>query len=194
MTPQPPPVVSAKTSGLAITSFVLGILSFFCFGFLTGIPAIILGVAALSKINKSAGRQRGTGVAIGGICTGGVGLIVGTAMMAAMLLPAFAGMREKGRRTQCMSNLRQMGIASHNYAVDHDLHLPRTLDDLLAYGITTNMLVCPSAKDRTRCSYELLPVKFGGEAVDTVLIREIEPNHGGRRNQLYMDGHAAISR
>ena len=43
--------------------------------------------------------------------------LVGT--LVALLLPAVQAAREAGRRAQCLSNLRQMGLGLHNY---HDLN------------------------------------------------------------------------
>jgi prepilin-type N-terminal cleavage/methylation domain-containing protein len=45
-------------------------------------------------------------------------------LLAAMLLPAMTSAREKGRRTVCLSNLRQIGIAIQLYAQDNDGRIP----------------------------------------------------------------------
>ena len=46
------------------------------------------------------------------------------AILAALLLPALASAREKGRRAACISNLRQIGIAVHVYAMDNEGRIP----------------------------------------------------------------------
>ena len=42
------------------------------------------------------------------------------AVIAAILFPVFAGARERGRRTQCLSNERQLGMAILQYAGDNN--------------------------------------------------------------------------
>ena len=46
------------------------------------------------------------------------------AILSAMLLPAMAGAQAKARKTACLSNLRQLGIAIHNYASDAEGRIP----------------------------------------------------------------------
>ena len=46
------------------------------------------------------------------------------AILAALLLPALAKAKDRGRRTSCLSNLRQVGIALHGYAQDHESRNP----------------------------------------------------------------------
>src|SRR5262249_9551933 len=59
--------VSARTSGLAIVSLVLGVASLGCLWLFAGLPAILLGVISLVQIGRSQGRVGGRGLAIAGI-------------------------------------------------------------------------------------------------------------------------------
>ncbi len=49
------------------------------------------------------------------------------AILAAMLLPALSQAREKARTANCMSNLKQMGLATFMYCQDYDDYLPPRL-------------------------------------------------------------------
>ncbi|HEY3333283.1 MAG TPA: DUF1559 domain-containing protein [Capsulimonadaceae bacterium] len=46
------------------------------------------------------------------------------AILAAILFPVFATAREKARATQCMSNMKQIGLAILQYTNDYDENLP----------------------------------------------------------------------
>lgn len=77
--PPPPPFPGAvggqKT--LAIWSLVLGILSLFCFGIVTGPIAIVLGIMALNKEkNEPAVYSGGKGLAYGGIALGAISVVL----------------------------------------------------------------------------------------------------------------------
>lgn len=52
------------------------------------------------------------------------------AVMAALLFPVFAQVREKGRQAACLSNLRQIGLATRMYTDDYDGRYPYTVDAL----------------------------------------------------------------
>ena len=209
--PPLPPVVASKTVGLAITSLVLGILSITCFSILTGIPAIICGILALNRINKSGGRLRGQGQAIGGLVTGGVSLLM-IPIMAAMLLPAFSAAREKARRTQCMNNLKQIGLALAQYTSDNNDQLPvrQWCDTLIhsRYLASPRVLQCP-ADPAAKCAYVFNKNMLGGVwQSDPELVVALDGDRGWNAvvsgpaelpqsvhrtgcNVLFNDGHVA---
>ena len=51
------------------------------------------------------------------------------ALLAAILFPAFARVREKARQTSCASNLKQIGLGMMQYAQDYDQALPAWRED-----------------------------------------------------------------
>lgn len=55
-------------------------------------------------------------------------------MLVALLLPAVQSAREAARRTQCASNLRQLGLAVLGYTDAHGGKLPRTSHEVDAQG------------------------------------------------------------
>jgi general secretion pathway protein G len=72
------------TAGLATASLVLGLLSI-ALSLLAGIPAIVCGALALSRIGQSRGRLGGQGQAVAGLMLGGIftliGLMVGVGLL-----------------------------------------------------------------------------------------------------------------
>ena len=47
------------------------------------------------------------------------------AILMAILMPALQRVREQGKRSLCLNNLRQLGLAMHLYAEDYDYKVPR---------------------------------------------------------------------
>src|SRR5215468_7733758 len=81
------------------------------------------------------------------------------AILAAILFPVFAQAREKARATQCLSNLKQIGLATRMYSADYDeVLVPNYLysttstymwwsDLLQPYVKNRDVFVCPSWSD-----------------------------------------------
>ncbi|MEO6109683.1 MAG: DUF4190 domain-containing protein [Candidatus Saccharimonadales bacterium] len=96
-------------SGFGIASMVLGIVSLFGLGVLTGIPAIILGIIAIRK-HKGAGF----GMGIAGVVTGAIGILVGIIfVMTFIALPSLQGSQ---RDTQAKSDISFLNSAITAYS------------------------------------------------------------------------------
>ena len=121
------PLPDAKTPGTATASLVLGIMSMGC-TFLTGIPAIILGIIAQGSIRKSGGHLKGSGQATAGIVTGAIGILMMPCLVA-LLLPAVQSAREAARRAQCVNNMKQIGLAMYNYQSNYGTFPPSYTTD-----------------------------------------------------------------
>ncbi len=110
-----PPVPNVpRTSGMAITSLVLGVASFMCWIF-TGLPAVVLGAISLRNIYRSNGQLKGEGLAIGGIVTGGITTFFILPVMIALLLPAVQAAREAARCNASMHHMKELALGLHNY-------------------------------------------------------------------------------
>jgi len=85
------------------------------------------------------------------------------AILAAILFPVFARAREQARKSACLSNLKQIGLACHMYAQDYDEQFPcdsyacnfedgvgnsrlRFVTQVMPYMRNYNILYCPSAR------------------------------------------------
>jgi competence protein ComGC len=176
--PLSPPPLAGQTptqqNGLAITSFVLGLLSLVCFGFLSGIPAIICGHLARARARRSPGQYGGEGFALAGLIMGYVGLVVTLVILPALLLPALSRAKSKAQEISCRNNLKMIGLSFRTWAIDNDGNYPFNLStnkggtmELSAQGIdgfdinaarifqvmsnelsTPKVLICPADSKR----------------------------------------------
>jgi prepilin-type N-terminal cleavage/methylation domain-containing protein/prepilin-type processing-associated H-X9-DG protein len=91
------------------------------------------------------------------------------AILAAILFPVFAQAREKGRATACLSNMKQIGLATMMYAQDHDELLPYCYaytagnkqlfwwQDLIApYVKNDTVFTCPNVDKKAHQSWNSL--------------------------------------
>jgi len=110
-------------------------------------------------------------------------------VLSGLLLPALARAREQARRAQCMSNLKQLGLALNMYAQDHNESFPKGLDELVKGGYIADrrLFECPSSPGG---GYEYIPGLRTTDPAGTAVIFDSAANHGGDgRNVLHIDGH-----
>ena len=62
------------------------------------------------------------------------------ATLAAMLLPALSGAKERGRTAACLSNLHQIGVALQIYTDENNNYLPVMYDRNATNSMSTNNL------------------------------------------------------
>jgi prepilin-type processing-associated H-X9-DG protein len=189
----------AKTSGLAITSLVLGILGL-CG--ITALVGLILGIVALVKINRSGGRLSGQGLAIAGICVSAFMLLVSIPMTAAMVLPALARAKSKAQTVNCVNNVKQLNLGVLMYASDNSDKYPSAnqwCDAIVKQGGFEKAFHCPNASQSSRCDYAFNQKLSGLRTTDiqnparTVLIFECNGGwnlSGGREQVVSHPRHA----
>ena len=89
-----------QNNGKAVASLVTGIASLllsWCCGLgLVGIVAVVLGVKARGEIRRSGGTQSGDGLALAGIITGAVAIVLGLVVLVAVAIALSTGMGETG--------------------------------------------------------------------------------------------------
>ncbi len=74
------------------------------------------------------------------------------AILAAILFPVFARARENARRSSCLSNTKQLGLAVMQYSQDYDEKLPSSYDggptiwiqQITPYVKSNQLFFCPS--------------------------------------------------
>jgi len=133
---------------------------------------------------------------------GAVGCLPLVAIVAAILFPVFAHARENARMTSSMSNLKQIGLASLQFAQDNDEKLPPT--DTFEHfkgavspylrGAGPQVFIEPGAD----VPYVVNP-KVSKHSIaefahpETVMLaQEAVPHSTGQRAILYLDGHVKL--
>jgi hypothetical protein len=156
-TPPPlPETTSPKTSAMAVTSLVLGILGVFTCG-ITALVGLILGIVAIIKVNNSGGKLSGFGLALAGTIVSGIFLfMIPLLVLPAMLLPALAAAKQKAQEINCVNNEKQLALAIRIYSGDNTNHFPPAVtwcDAVKTYAGNERVFKCPAANAASRCDY-----------------------------------------
>jgi prepilin-type processing-associated H-X9-DG protein len=185
-------------------------LLFALFGFLPYVPGILAiryGRRALRDVDANP-QLGGRGTARAAKLLGIISIVAWVAVTIS-LIPAYVNARRAALRVQCLSQLRQIGMASMMYASSNRGVLPTSLDELAKPGlIPATVFTCPAcagdpskppASSGAYGSYNYVYLG-NGQRLSTIgnpswvpLAYEPPTNHpDGGINVLYMDGHAAV--
>lgn len=112
-------------------------------------------------------------------------------MLCMFATASFAQFGTRNARTQqCVSNLKQIGVAVQLYMMDHDDRLPAKLTDLTPY-LPAKIFQCPRSKNR----YILIGNISGNNNNSSIpLAMDRIGYHQGIINVVMRDGHAVIIR
>lgn len=179
-----------QAPGVAVASFVLGILSIITAG-LTAIPAIISGHAARGKILRSNGQFGGGGLAIGGLTMGYVGLVILASVAGAVMFQKGNILDQVGNvaAKECVAHEQEIGRACRAYAADHKGNFPQKLEDLVPqYLQDKTVFRCPmmSGPGQPEMGYRY----FGGknsDPADQVILMSLGTSEN-LRVLLFVDG------
>jgi len=159
--------------GLAVASLVLGILSLLTFGCLGigALAAIALGAVALIKTSKEPQEYGGKGLAIGGIVTGGIGLVMlpFIGIIAAIAIPTLLRARVSANESAAIGDTRTVISAQAAYAGANGGHY--------------DSLECLVGPDRCMAGYQG-PVFLPREM--------LAPEKGGYRRTLHLGQPASL--
>ena len=103
------------------------------------------------------------------------------AILAAILFPVFARARENARRTSCLSNVKQWGLAVMQYTQDYDERLPggyklegsnpiSWVTMLQPYAKSTQMYTCPNGVPYSDPLYPSYGYNVGYLGIDTTSV------------------------
>jgi prepilin-type processing-associated H-X9-DG protein len=117
---------------------------------------LILGIVSMNRVRKSNGALGGGGIALAGTIVSAVFLFF-IPISAAMLLPALATAKNRAQSIQCLNNMKQLSVAAHMYAANHEEHFPAATNwcDVLKEYVGDNAKVykCVTANSQEACDY-----------------------------------------
>jgi len=167
------------SQGMAIAALATGIVGFGCP--LIGAVGLVLGIVAVRRIDRAPRQYGGRGLAIAGICTGGVSILM-LACFAAFFVPnartIWQEVQGELHKAECEENLNAIMDALQIEAQDTGL-FAADLQALVTDGlITADRLSCPNAATGVT-SYHYVPGYGLNSDLDQIILYEDPLNHYG---------------
>ncbi|MGH9941852.1 MAG: DUF4190 domain-containing protein [Pyrinomonadaceae bacterium] len=128
-----------KRTGLAVASLVIGVISIFTLSFLlVGAAAgIILGIVALVKLNRQPQLYGGRGLAIAGIVTSAISvvIVIPLGIIAAIAIPNLLASVRAANEASAIHSLRSIAAAEATYQTTAGQGQYGSLEELEAAGL-----------------------------------------------------------
>jgi large-conductance mechanosensitive channel len=208
--PPPPPLqpirgtprpVESSTSGAAVASLVLGIVSWIFLPFVAAIAAVITGHIGLGSIKRSAGAMRGRGMAIAGLIMGYIQvilipIIIAIAVFASVSIPATNKIFQKAQQVKSLNNAQQILLACRVYAADNDGLFPPDLETLVPdYLVDESVLQTePPSEDGEAVGFTYTPGLTETDSSSTILLESKLTFEDGKKVVGYVDGRVEVIR
>ena len=178
------PPAELKT-GLAITSLVMGIANFLLLGIflLPTIIGIFVSVVALNKIKRYPHEYGGKGLAIGGLVTNIVSVVVLVPVMviAAIAIPNLLAARRAANEGAAIRSLRVLHGAEQTYQATRGKGNYGTLSDLQSDSLISADMA-RDVRSGYRFKLEAFPASSGSPAAFSIIAVPTEYGSSGRRS------------
>jgi type II secretory pathway pseudopilin PulG len=178
------PPADLKT-GLAITSLVLGIANFLLLGIflVPTIVGIVVSAVALNKIKRYPDEYGGKGLAIGGLVTNIVSVVVLVPVMviAAIAIPNLLAARRAANESAAIRSLKIFHGAEQTYQATKGNGNYGTPNDLQGYSLISADMA-REVRSGYRFKLEVFPPSSGNPAAFTVIAVPTEYGSTGKRS------------
>ncbi len=208
-----------RTSGMAITSMILGISGFSMFGVfgITWIIGLIFGILALGKIGKSGGMVKGKGFAITGIITSAVGLALVLTVIGLFLFVHSATMISLSRKLKMHDSFTATVLVNQKPTIKgvvciEDKSAPgRNCENMLFMvdesekqfsAVTMSMACGPKGQEQVRLSWQFAGTEKQADIYDFTVIFPVGENavgtskkkiaYGGKERVIFEDAQRKI--
>jgi Domain of unknown function (DUF4190) len=194
---QSEPIIQPR-KGFAVASLVFGLVSIPTCGMLGlgSLAGIVLGIVALVKISKRPNEYTGKGMAIGGIVTSAVAILLIAPIVAALALPKLNEALKTGRETVAVTLLRTVHNAEAQYQAMHGKF--GTLQELAGEGLIDKKLFGAEAVGDYRYSDSEVSDKtycvHATRASDAVARRDFNVSEDGEVRFVEAKTHAVVPR
>ncbi len=184
---------SPPSTGMAIAALVCGIAGIVTCIPIAGIVGVVLGIIALVRAGNRPREYGGKGMAIAGICTGSVSMIIVPVLLISILLPSLSRARELAKRAVCAANMRGIGQSLMIYANNNAGEFPPNTQLLIDVGLCTpKVFQCPSEgiDPEAGSDFQYIAGLNPRSPGDWIVLCEDPANHNGEGgNLLYVDMH-----